>query len=426
MGILSERHQNELDRAILQYLESRNLKQTAASFREEVNFDGSSDPRPDGILEKKWVAVIRLQKKILELETRNSALEEEARSNPVSRAAGAVGDWLPKPGGHFALTGHRASVTRVSFHPTQPLLASASEDFTIKIWDWESGDLQRTLSGHTREVKDVDFHPRGEYLVSAASDLTVRLWSTEEWDKPGYNGAPIYGHDHTISCARFTPSGDHIVSASRDRTIKIWEVTTKFCIKTITGHSDWVRYVVPSTDGRFLASCSNDHTSRIVDFKSGQLKTELRGHDNTVEVVEFVPVNAYQYIRQWTGDNDTSTEPGAYLVTGARDKFVILWEGQGGRQLKKFSHDGWIQGIVFHPSGKFMLTVSDDKQLRVWDLTSGRCTRTIEAHDRFIYCIAWTNMMVPSKGEGGKDAGMKRANVIATAGVDRTVKIWMP
>jgi platelet-activating factor acetylhydrolase IB subunit alpha len=73
-----------------------------------------------------------------------------------------------------------------------------------------------------------------------------------------------------------------------------------------------------------------------------------------------------------------------------------------------------------------MLTVSDDKQLRVWDLTSGRCTRTIEAHDRFIYCIAWTNMMVPSKGEGGKDAGMKRANVIATAGVDRTVKIWMP
>ena len=52
----------------------------------------------------------------------------------------------------------------VAFHPTFNLLASASEDATVKIWDWETGEFERTLKGHTRSVADVAFDSRGNLL----------------------------------------------------------------------------------------------------------------------------------------------------------------------------------------------------------------------------------------------------------------------
>lgn len=131
-------------------------------------------------------------------------------------------------------------MTRVIFHPVYSVLASCSEDATIKIWDYESGNFERSLKGHTDVVQDVAFDPSGRMLASCSADMSIRLW---DFNETYACMKTLQGHDHNVSSVQFTPSGDHVVSSSRDRTIKIWEVSTGYCIRTLTGHGDWVRQV---------------------------------------------------------------------------------------------------------------------------------------------------------------------------------------
>ncbi len=133
-------------------------------------------------------------------------------------------------------------------------VASGSDDYTIEIWDWEMGELERTIKGYIRAVLDVDYSGcRGNVLLaSCSSDLTNKLWDPLEDYK---NIRTLPDHDHSVSAVPFIPSSRNLlVSASRDHTMKIWDVSTGFCVQTLRGNTAWVRDVSPSYDGRFLLS----------------------------------------------------------------------------------------------------------------------------------------------------------------------------
>ena len=177
--ILSTRQKDELNRAIADYLSSNNYKESFDTFVKETNLpaDICEDKKHSGVLEKKWTTVVRLQKKISELESQLEKKEQELAGGGGGggglanmRYMGAGGekrspaDWIPRPPEKFTLSGHRATVTRVIFHPVYAVLCSCSEDATIKVWDYETGNFERTLKGHTDLVQDIAFDTLGKVI----------------------------------------------------------------------------------------------------------------------------------------------------------------------------------------------------------------------------------------------------------------------
>ncbi|KAG0290972.1 protein with putative role during mitosis, partial [Dissophora globulifera] len=406
-SILTERQRDELHKAILEYLNASGFTESFQTLRNETrnqDFNPAAlKPKSAGLLEKKWTSVIRLQKKIMDLESKMSAMQEELSSAPVRKVTSSV-DWIPRPPELFTLSGHRNPITKVAFHPVFPIIASASEDSTIRISDYESGQYERTLKGHTKAVQDIAFDPKGNFLVSCSNDLQIKVWDLQQ-DYKCVKTMP--GHDHSVSSVAYMPSGDTIVSASRDKTIKLWDSTTGYSRKTLAGHSEWVRFIQPSEDGRLLVSCSSDQTARIWDVATGETKLELRGHDNVVECAAFAPIVSYPFIRELIGiDPKVSAKeqpsPGQYVATGSRDKTIKLWDSTGQCIKSLIGHDNWVRGLVFHPSGKFLLSASDDKTIKIWDLKSARCMKTLEAHQHFVTCIAF-NTTSPVVATGSVD-----------------------
>jgi platelet-activating factor acetylhydrolase IB subunit alpha len=409
--VLSNKQKESLHQAILEHMRTEGFTKSLATFQEEASVE--PDPKAVGVLEKKWTTVLRLQKRVMELEQYVKQLEEERDQGGRGAAKKQTGEYIPRPPCKYTLTGHRNNINAVRFHPVFNLLASASEDATIKVWDSETGAFETTLKGHTLSVQDIAFDQTGKYLASCSADLSVKLW-----DFQSYKCMKTFqGHDHNVSSVIFTPSGDHLISASRDKTVKVWEIQTGYCIKTLSGHEEWVKRVIINDEGTLLATCSYDQTIRLWNFAKAECTTVLRGHSHVVECIAFSPPTTppltqenEQNERQTGGATGATRGVGAshgrtrrpsrskatsgsgvYIASGSRDKSIKIWETATGQEVMTLTgHDNWVRGLVFHPNGKFLLSVSDDKSICVWDLQQRRCIKTIyDAHPHFVACLDW-------------------------------------
>jgi WD40 repeat protein/predicted Ser/Thr protein kinase len=170
------------------------------------------------------------------------------------------------------ITGHQLQVNSVAFSPQGQLLASASYDRTIRLWqipalesshkEFENRpcySLLSTLSGHAWAVLTVAFSPDGQILATGSDDNTIKLWEVNT----GQLICTLVGHSWSVVAVAFTADGETLLSASCDKTVKLWRVSTAEEIVTLSGHIDSVSAVAVSKVRQLIASGSRDKTIKL-------------------------------------------------------------------------------------------------------------------------------------------------------------------
>ena len=127
------------------------------------------------------------------------------------------------------LEGHSGKVSAVAFTSNSKLLASASNDKTVRLWDPAAGTLQSTLKGHSGKVSAVAFTSNSKLLASASNDKTVRLWDPAA----GTLQSTLRGHSDRISAVALSSNGKLLASASfSDRTVRLWDPAAGTLLQT--------------------------------------------------------------------------------------------------------------------------------------------------------------------------------------------------
>jgi len=155
---------------------------------------------------------------------------------------------------HFILKGHTDNINALAFTPNGHMLASGSDDGTIRLWDASTGTEMLSLS--SEKIQKLAFSENRKMLAGVSKDGTIHLWDIAT----GKQLSSLKGQKEYCSVLAFSIDSKMLASGSRDGAIHLWDIATGNKLSTLKGHTDWVNSLTFSSDGKTLASGSSDGT----------------------------------------------------------------------------------------------------------------------------------------------------------------------
>ncbi|KAK9437412.1 Pfs, NACHT and WD domain protein [Metarhizium brunneum] len=262
-------------------------------------------------------------------------------------------------------------VLSLSYSPTEQFLASSSADDVARIWDLENASLpilnvsERAgdvvpHAKHKESVCFVTISVSGQLIASASSDGQIHIWNgcTGRHKKP----LDLSEEHKSIMWLAFSADDSMRVATSMEGGILVWHLESSTQPRWCHAHEDWVRSAVFSPDSKLLASVADDGNVKVwkLDSESQRSLEEqqpkiLKGHASMVICAAF-------------------SADGKLLASGGGD-CVRIWDltsvthqdGQGATELSQFEeHETRVTAVAFFPDGEFLVSSSWDGVVRIW------------------------------------------------------------
>jgi WD40 repeat protein len=183
----------------------------------------------------------------------------------------------------------------------------------------------------------------------------------------------LTGHSNMVKSVAITTDGKRVVSASSDQTLKVWDLETGSELYTLSGHSGGVNGVAVTPDGKRVLSASDDKTLKVWDLETGSELCTLSGHYGNVNAV-------------------TVTLDGKRAVSASEDQTLKIWNLETGKvvEVRTINSSGSLDEVAVTPDGKLVMATFYYFKLRIWVLKTGRKVLTLKGRSDFIRGIAVT------------------------------------
>lgn len=165
--------------------------------------------------------------------------------------------------------GNTQAINEVAIHPSRPMLASACQDCSIRLFEYPKQHPRRIITDN-HPVATIKYHPSGEYILAGTEHPALRLYSISTLQCYVSRDTDI--HTKAINQVSISNDGGMFISCSKDGSIKVWDGRNMSCIKTIEkAHNNHdINSVHLSKNGKYILSGGMDGVARLFDISMGQ------------------------------------------------------------------------------------------------------------------------------------------------------------